>query len=91
MRHRVSFEFPLTCQVIRRKQAAWVELYGRSPRILLDGTFRALGGDLCFLHGNTVVQILRKYLLVRVDGNLERVDIRQDLGSTGRLVFEESR
>lgn len=70
----VTVEWPLSTAIIRKKVAAWKEIFGTEPGIYLTGTYRATIGDLAFCSHSKVVTVGNKYVTMIDCGEKFSVD-----------------
>lgn len=77
----VVLRLGVTPRELRTKIAAWIELFGESPRIDVSGTVLCRNGELAFLHPPApVLKIGNRYLTVdlRDEGTAQIDLVNQD-------------
>jgi hypothetical protein len=96
MRTELILPMPLTITEIRRKVAAWKELYGAEPRVQVTGYLTTAEGETVFAMGHflPVTSIGSKYLYATVDRRRTAIrpnSVSRDSFSTPGLVLDQKR
>ena len=71
---RRQIELPLSCAEIQRKVAAWRELMGQDPIMTVSGHLIAESGETVRPNNSEVTHVGRKWLTVRLNGALVKLD-----------------